>query len=140
MFPTRTRMFSQILVLYVEMLIMHILQLDIDGYLMYFMDDVNLKSKFLLPLFSRCILFWINRVWLFYFLKYIFIIEGLAVGNFFEGLAVGNMGPIICCSNADYPQFIQGLVVGNYSGLLWPWVTLPMMHFPTASGPSVSHG
>jgi len=34
-------MFSQILVLYVEMLIMHILQLDIDGYLMYFMDDVN---------------------------------------------------------------------------------------------------
>jgi len=66
--------------------------------------------------------------------------EGLAVGKFIEGLAVGNMGPIICCSNADYPQFIQGLAVGNYSGLLWPWVTLPTRHFPTTSGPSVSHG
>ena len=46
-----TGVFSHILV-FVEMFVMHILHLYIDGDLMYFMTNVfDTKDKFLLPLF-----------------------------------------------------------------------------------------
>jgi len=45
MFPTRTGMFCHILV-FVEMTVMHILQLDIDKALMYFMTNFNQQLKY----------------------------------------------------------------------------------------------